>query len=579
MKKRLAAKTTLRISMPAWRPRVVLFCLVVAFSGLAARAFYLQGLNDEFLQAKGEARYSRVLEIPANRGRILDRSGEPLAVSTPVRSVWVVPGAFKPAHADLQKLAGLVELPLPELRRRIADTDRDLVSLNRWVPPENAGAIQAMKLQGVLLDRAYRRYYPGGEVMAHILGFTNVDDVGQEGIELALQDVLAGRPGSRRVIRDNFGRIIEDVEALRPARPGQDVTLALDSRIQHLAFRTLRQAVVDHKAKGGGIVVIDAQTGEILALANLPAYNPNNRAQFSPHQVRNRAVTDAFEPGSTLKPFTVALALEQGRISSETVIQTAPGSMQIGPATIRDAHPQGALTVTQVIQKSSNIGTAKIALNYLAPHEMWSLFDHIGFGQAPRLGFPGETAGRVRPYKTWKPIEQATMSYGHGISLSLVHLARAYTLFAREGEVIPLSLVRVENPPEGQHVVSGKTAAQLRTMLELAVSPGGTAPRAQIMGYRVGGKTGTAYKTEGAGYARDKYISSFVGFAPASEPRLIVAVMLDEPGAGQHYGGTVAAPVFATVMSGALRTLAVPYDAPLKPIQLPAAGEEVKESM
>lgn len=577
---RVADKTTLRASLPTWRPRIVLACVAIAFAGLAARAVYLQGMNDRFLQAKGEARYSRVLEVPATRGRIVDRNGELLAVSTPVRSVRIVPSAFEPGGADLAKLAKLVDLPLRELKRRASETDRDMVLLNPWVPPEAAEQVAAMKIPGILLDRAYRRYYPGGEVMAHVLGFTNVDDVGQEGIELAFQETLAGKPGSRRVIRDRRGQIIDDAQALRSARDGRDVTLALDSRIQNLAHRALRETVAAHKAKGGGVVVIDSLTGEILALANLPAYNPNNRAKYVADQARNRALTDAFEPGSTLKPFTVALALEQGKIGIDTVIQTAPGSLTIGPNTIRDAKAAGPLTVTQVIQKSSNVGTAKIALGYLAPQEMWTLFDHLGFGRAPKLGFPGETSGRVRPYKTWKPIEQATMSYGHGISLSLVHLARAYTLFTRDGNVVPLSLVKLDTPPAGEQIVSAKTARHLRDMMELAVSPAGTAPRAQVVGYRVGGKTGTAHKLEPAGgYARDRYISSFVGFAPASKPRLIVAVMIDEPSNGQYYGGAVAAPAFASVMGGALRMLAVPYDAPLQPITLPPAGEEVPESM
>jgi cell division protein FtsI (penicillin-binding protein 3) len=452
------------------------------------------------------------------------------------------------------------------------------VYLKRQVPPEVADRIAAMKLPGVYQSREYRRYYPAGETAAHVVGFTDVDEVGQEGIELAFQEALAGRAGSRRVIKDRLGQIVEDVESVRPARDGRDVVLALDARIQSLAYRELKRAVEAHRAKGGGIVVLDVGTGEVLALANLPSYNPNNRARITGEQVRNRAVTDQFEPGSTLKPFTVALALESGHVSPLTTIQTAPGSLTIGPATIRDAHPAGALTVEQVIQKSSNVGAAKIALALPAEH-IWGMFDGIGLGAAPRLGFPGEAVGKVRPFKTWRPIEQATMSYGHGISVSLVQLARAYTVFARDGELVPLSLVKVDNPPAGKPLISQKTAVAVRHMLELAVEPGGTAPRARIMGYRVAGKTGTAHKQEHGAYVPDKYHSSFVGFAPVSRPRLVIAVMIDEPGAGQYYGGQVAAPVFSQVMAGALRLLGVVPDAPMKPIEMPSGALEVRESI
>jgi cell division protein FtsI (penicillin-binding protein 3) len=499
------------------------------------------------------------------------------AVST-VKSIWAIPEDATLSAKQFEALAQALELPRGELRKRVADTARDFVYLKRQVPPEVADRIAAMKLPGVYQSREYRRYYPAGETAAHVVGFTDVDEVGQEGIELAFQDALAGRAGSRRVIKDRLGQIVEDVESVRPARDGSDVVLALDARVQSLAYRALKRAVEAHRAKGGGIVVLDVRTGEVLALANLPSYNPNNRARLTGEQVRNRAVTDQFEPGSTLKPFTVALALESGHVSPLTMIQTAPGTLTIGPATIRDAHPAGALTVEQVIQKSSNVGAAKIALALPAEH-IWGMFDGIGLGAAPRLGFPGEALGKVRPYKTWRPIEQATMSYGHGISLSLVQLARAYTVFARDGELVPLSLVKVDNPPAGKPLLSQKTAAAVRSMLELAVEPGGTAPRARIMGYRVAGKTGTAHKQENGGYAIDKYHSSFVGLAPASRPRLVIAVMIDEPAAGQYYGGQVAAPVFANVMAGALRILGVAPDAPMKPIEMPTRALEVREGV
>ena len=565
-------------TFPPWRARLVIALAAIALGVLAGRAIYLQGWNRDFLQAKGESRYSRTLEIPAYRGRIFDRNGEALAVSTPVKSIWAIPEDATLAGRDLDRLAAALGAPREELRLRLADTGRDFVYLKRQVPPQAAERVAALRLPGIHQSKEYRRYYPAGEAMAHVLGFTDVDDAGREGIELAYQEHLAGRAGSRRVIKDRLGEVVEDVVSLRDAKDGRDVVLALDSRIQNLAYGELRRAVESHRAKGGGIVVLDAATGEVLALANLPSYNPNNRAQLAGAAVRNRAVTDAFEPGSTLKPFTVALALDRGRVAAGTSIAVAPGSLTIGPATIRDAHPEKALTVEQVIQKSSNVGAAKIALE-LPPASMWGLFDDIGFGAAPQLGFPGEAVGKLRPYKTWRPVEQATMSYGHGISVSLVQLARAYTVFARDGDLVPLSLVKVDTPPQGRPVISKRTAETVRRMLELAAQPGGTAPRARIMGYRVAGKTGTAHKQANGAYVPDKYRSSFVGFAPASRPRLVIAVMIDEPSAGHYYGGVVAAPVFADVMAGALRILGVGPDAPMKPIEAAPPALEVRESV
>jgi cell division protein FtsI (penicillin-binding protein 3) len=575
---RFADSPVLAPTFPPWRARLVLALLALGFGTLLGRAAYLQGWKTDFLQAKGESRYARTLAIPANRGRILDRHGEALAVSTPVKSIWAIPEDTALSNRELDALATLLELPRAELRRRLGDTTRDFVYLRRELPPETAERVAALKLPGIHQENAYRRFYPATESMAHVLGFTDVDDVGREGIELAFESRLAGRPGSRRVIKDRLGRIVEDVESVREARDGQDLVLSLDSRIQSLAYGELRRAVEAHRARGGGIVVLDAASGEVLALANLPSYNPNNRARLAGPGLRNRAVTDVFEPGSTLKPFTVAVALESGRIAPQTVIQTAPGTLTIGPATIRDAHPAGALTVEQVIQKSSNVGTAKIALG-LPPQAMWSLFDGVGFGAPPRLGFPGEAVGRLRAYRTWRPVEQATMSYGHGISVSLVQLARAYSVFARDGDLVPLSLQKVDSPPPGRPVLSPGTAAAVRRMLELAVEPGGTGPRARVAGFRVAGKTGTAHKLENGAYAPDKYHSSFVGFAPATRPRLVIAVVIDEPSAGQYYGALVAAPVFAKVMAGSLRMLGVAPDAPMEPLELPPPELEVRESV
>ena len=568
----------LALTLPAWRSSFLMAASVAGFAVLLGRGVYLQGLNNDFLQAKGESRYSRVIEIPANRGRILDRNGEALAVSTPVKSIWAIPEEVHLSQKELTQLAALLEIPPREIEKRLADTGRDFVFLRRQIPPQAAEHIAGLRIPGVFQNREYRRYYPGGEVMAHALGFTGADDVGQEGIELAFQDALAGKPGSRRVIKDRLGQTVEDVESIKVAQDGRDLVLALDARIQNLAFSQLRAAVERHRARAGSIVVLDANTGEVLALANFPTFNPNNRSRLSGAQLRNRTVTDTFEPGSTLKPFTIAVALEAGSIRPDSLIQTAPGILHIGTATIRDAHAERALTVAQVIQKSSNVGAAKIALG-LPAESMWEMFQALGFGNAPQLGFPGEAAGKLRFHQSWRPIEQATLSYGHGISVSLVQLARAYSVFAREGELVPLSLLRVDAPPSGQRVMAPGTARAVRAMLELAVNRSGTAPRAQIMGYRVAGKTGTAHKQENGVYAADKYVSSFIGLAPASIPRLVIAVMLDEPSSGGYYGGTVAAPVFAQVMAGALRILDVPPDAPMRPVDLPADGEEVKESI
>lgn len=562
------------VRLPVWRARLMLAALAAGFAVLAARAVYLQAVRTDFLQEKGDARYSRVLEIPATRGRILDRNGEALAVSTPVTSVWAIPADVGASAAERRKLAAQLSISPAELQRRISDTSRDFVYLKRQVPPETAAAVQALGLKGIHDHPEYRRYYPGGEVTAHVIGFTGVDDTGQEGIELSHQSILAGKPGSRRVIRDRLGRIVEDVESIRPGRDGTDLALSIDSKVQSLAYSALKAAVEHHRAKAGAVIAIDVRSGEVLALANVPSYNPNNRARLTGAQLRNRVITDLFEPGSTLKPFTIALAIESGKMSRATVVDTAPGRLTLAKYTIRDVHPAGALTVAQVLALSSNVGAAKIALS-LPREAMWDLHRRVGFGAAPELGFPGAAAGRLRHYKTWRPVEQATLGYGMGISLSLAQLARAYTVFARDGELVPLTLVKTGAAVSGEKVLSAEAARAVRAMLEQAVQPSATGPRARITGWRVAGKTGTAHKQENGAYAPDKYISSFVGLAPVSAPRLVVAVMIDEPSAGQHYGGMVAAPVFAQVMQGALRLLNVPHDAPL---ETPAEGDEAKES-
>jgi len=567
------------LRLPAWRSRLLLIGLLMWFVALAGRALYLQGLHNDFLQRKGELRYSRVIEISATRGMIVDRNKEPLAISTPVESVAASPADIEISPEQTLKLANLLEMSIGEVRKKFSDLKREFIYLKRQLPPEQAAKVIELGIPGVFLQREYRRYYPAGEVMAHIIGFTGVDDNGQEALELAFDEMLAGKPGSRRVIKDRLGHIIEDVESIQQPQNGRMLTLAIDTKIQHVTFRELKKALAEHRAKAGGIIVLDVVTGEVLAMANLPSYNPNNRGNFDPKRTRNRAVTDLFEPGSTLKPFTAAAALEAGAVTPESVIQTAPGHLTIGNRTIHDAHPHGALTVAQVIQKSSNIGAAKIALA-LPSATLWDVLHRVGFGMPPSSGFPGEVSGRLRAYSTWRPIEQATLSYGHGISVSLLQLARAYGIFATDGDLKPVTLIKRDAPAEGTRVISPATAQAVRRMLESAVEPGGTAPRAQVMGYRVAGKTGTAHKIEGKGYASNKYVSAFVGFAPLSSPRLIVAVMIDEPTAGQYYGGTVAAPVFSRVMAEALRVLTVPPDAPVNNVVLPpAAMPEIREEV
>ncbi|MDR0564990.1 MAG: penicillin-binding protein 2 [Azoarcus sp.] len=564
----------LQRSLAPWRARLVLAVLLVGMSVLLGRSLFLQGVHNEFLQAEGESRYARVLEVPASRGRISDRNGNLLAVSTPVSSIWADADAAQLEPGQLRQLAQLLGMNVADLNARIAG-GRYFVFLKRQVAPDVAEKVAALNLPGIHQQSEFRRYYPKGEVMAHMLGFTSVEDRGQEGIELAYEPMLAGQAGSRRVIKDRRGQVVEHVKSILAPRNGEDVVLAVDDRIQYLAHSALRDAMRQHHAKAGSVVVIDARTGEVLALVNAPAFNPNNRAQLSGEQLRNRALTDTFEPGSVMKPFIAAMALESGKFHASTQVNTYSGSFTIGNRTIHDTHPYRVLTVAEIIQKSSNIGAANMALAF-EPEQMWSLYDRLGFGSPLGLGFPGEASGNLRPVKTWKPIEQATMSYGHGISVTLMQVAHAYLAFARDGDVLPLSLTRIDALPKSVQVFSPKVARDVRLMMETVVNPGGTAIRAQVAGYRVAGKTGTANKIEGGRYV-NKYVSSFVGLAPVSSPRLVVAVMIDEPATEQHFGGMVAAPVFSQVTEGALRALGVTPDAPLAPLQLTAMGSDERK--
>lgn len=570
-----SASPVLALKLPVWRSRVVLFALFAGFAALAGRALWLQGMSTEFLQKQGASRYARTLELPATRGKITDRNGQVLASSLPVKAIWAIPEDVSEAPPEkLRALAKLLDMSEADLSKKL-DSDRSFVYLKRQVEQDIADKIAKLGISGVEMRKEYKRYYPEGEVMAHIVGFTNVEDAGQEGMELAFQKSLAGMTGSRRVIKDRLGRIVEDIEAARMPHDGKDLVLSIDRKIQYIAFSHLKEVVEKHKAKAAGIVVVDVKTGEVLALANLPSYNPNDRSRLTGAQLRNRVLTDTFEPGSIMKPFTIALALENKLATPNTMIQTAPGRLTIGKATIGDAHAHGMLSVAQVLEKSSNVGTAKLALQ-MEPQQMWELFTAVGFGQQPKLGFPGAVAGRVRPYKSWRPIEQATMSYGHGISTSLIQMAQSYMIFARDGEMVPLSFQRSNDQPISRRVISEKTARDVRAMLEMAAGPTGTAPKAQVPGYRVAGKTGTAHKLVGGQYA-NKYVASFVGFAPVSNPRIIVAVMVDEPSTGGHYGGQVAAPVFSVVTANALRALNVAPDSSVTDIIIPA--QSVEESL
>jgi cell division protein FtsI (penicillin-binding protein 3) len=563
------------VKLPAWRRRLLLICVLIGFMGLFARGVYLQSLHKDFLQKKGDARYSRTLTLPAYRGKIVDRNDELLAISSPVESIWASPPDVDIDAKQKQALVKLLGLKAKEFDKKIANTQREFVYIKRRISPDLAAQVMSLEIPGIFIQREYKRFYPAGDVAAHVVGFTGIDDNGQEGFELAKNTHLSGKSGSRRVIKDRKGHIVEDLEAVKVPQDGHDLVLSIDRRIQYLAFRELSKAIDQFKAKAGAAVVLDAKTGEVLAMVNLPTYNPNNPINIK-GKTRNRVITDTFEPGSTLKPVTGAAAMEFGDYTPETKIQTAPGYMAIGPAVIHDAHPHGILTVSEVIQKSSNVGSAKMALS-LRKEALWNTFHQLGFGTPTHVGFPGEASGRLRNYKTWRPIEQATMSYGHGISLTLLQLARAYTVFANEGELKPVSLLKTNEAPVGQQVFSAKVANDMKDMLELVVKPGGTALRAQVAGYRVAGKTGTAHKLGPAGYEKDKYVGSFVGMAPASNPRLIMAVMIDEPTSGEYYGGTVAAPVFSAVMADALRMLSVPQDAPNNNVVIPADVVDVKE--
>jgi cell division protein FtsI (penicillin-binding protein 3) len=556
----LASKT------PPWRSRMLVALVAASFLLLLGRAVYIQLIGTDFYVKQGEKRYVHNLDVPASRGRIVDRNGLILATSVSAVSLWAIPKEFEATPAQRRQLVRLLGLTAKELDERLASGSATFAWIRRQVDDDLWRQVKALGIKGLYDARAYKRKYPEGEAAAHVVGFTNVEDRGQEGVELAFERDLEGRDGQRGVVKDRLGRVVEDYGDVVDPADGRDIQLSIDTKVQFFAYQRIRDTVAEHKARAGSVVVLDVQTGEVLALANYPSFNPAQRGSLPREQLseraRNRALTDVFEPGSVMKPFIAAWAMETRRANPGTVISTA--SYSVGGQPIHDTHPRESMTLAEVIQKSSNIGAARLAMQ-MEPKELWELYSSVGFGQKPQIDFPGAVTGRLRPYKGWKPVDQSRLAYGYGLSASLLQMARAYTVFARDGDVIPISMLRQEQPVSGVRVLSPEVARQTRQMLALATGPGGTAPKAQTIGYSVGGKTGTAHKLEGKEYARDKYRSWFVGLAPIKNPRIVVAVMVDEPGNGMHFGGDVAAPVFSQVVQQSLRLLGVPPDIEVRP--------------
>jgi cell division protein FtsI (penicillin-binding protein 3) len=562
----VAKNPLLAARLPAWRSKFIVLLVFGAFAALAGRAFWVQVVNQDFYVDQGQKRYQRTIELDATRGRIVDRNGSMLAVSLATYEIWASPKLID--EAAFPPLSKLLDLPLAELRRRL-NGDKTFVLLKRQVDADTAAHLSRLGLAGITQIADSKRFYPEGESAAHVVGFTDIEDNGQEGVELAANEQLLGVPGHREVIRDRLGRVVSETRPLVPARNGETIHLTIDRRIQQLAYAQLKEAIAKHHADAGSVVVLDARNGEILALANYPSFDPNDRARLTGRQLRNRAVVDTFEPGSTIKPVVVALSIDEGKVRPQSVIDTAPGWYRIGPAVIHDTSNHGVMTVSEAVQKSSNIALAKLALN-LPAEKIWTKYQQYGLGLRPELTFPGVASGKVGPYKRWRPIEQATMAYGYGLSASLLQIAQVYTAYAGDGTMQRVSLLRdaagaAAQPPSADRnlaVTKPATARAIRTMLEMATGEGGTGRAAAVTGYRIGGKTGTARKQVGAAYAKNRYRALFVGMAPMSDPRLIVAVMIDDPAGKAFYGGTVAGPVFSGVTGGALQLLGVPPDAP-----------------
>jgi len=541
------------------RYQLVVGLLFIGAAVLGWRAVDLQANKREFLQSHGDARYLRVEQIAANRGMILDRNGDPLAVSTPTESAWVRPDHFVAARDNWPLVAATLGLTVDQIETLILPRlDKKFVYLRRHLTPDEGNALRRLDVEGMYLQQEQRRYYPTGEVTAHVLGFTNVDDQGQEGVELSYDRVLAGQPGLRRVIKDRIGRVIEDVERLRPTRPGRDLRLSIDQRLQYAAYRALKRGVQKNQARAGMMVIIDAHNGEVLALVNQPAFNPNNRDNLDSERYRNRAVTDLFEPGSTMKPITIAAALESGKFTPQSRIETAPGFFKVGRDTVRDIKNFGTLDIGGIIEKSSNVGASKVALS-LDAEFMWRSLRAFGFGSISEVALPGEGYGRLNEFRNWSAIQHATLAFGYGLAVTAAQLVRAYAVIANDGWLVPLSIVDAQQPPARTRVISAATARTIRTMLERVITHG-TAGLAAVPGYSVAGKTGTVHKNTTSGYADHRYRSLFAGMIPAHKPRLVAVVVIDEPQRGEYYGGRVAAPVFAEVMRDATRILNIAPD-------------------
>ena len=559
-----------------WRSTALLVVFIMAGSILEGRVLYLQILKKDFLAAQGDDRHVRTVQISAHRGPITDRHGETLAVSTPVDSIWAAPQELKPALERLGELAEVLELDADWLARRItSNLDRDFVYLRRHMRPDHAARALQLGLPGVRTLREYHRYYPTGEVTGHLIGFTDIDDRGQEGLELAYDHWLSGDTGAKRVLQDRLGRVIEDVELISAAQPGRTLKTSLDLRIQYLAYRELKRAVVESKALSGSVVILDASNGEVLAMVNQPAYNPNDRAQLDVARYRNRAVTDIFEPGSSFKPFVMAAALESGRYGARSIIDTSPGVLRVGGKILtQDYDNLGEIDLTTILAKSSNVGAARLGLE-LDRQQLWAVLSSFGIGRLTNSGFPGESAGVLKDPRHWRPVGQATLAYGYGLSVTALQLAQAYGVIAADGMRWPISLLAQDLLMAGERVVSVDTARALRTMLETVVSPVGTGQLASIANFRVAGKTGTAKKFGVGGYSDGRYFAVFAGLAPASEPRLVAVVVIDEPQGEDYSGGEIAAPVFARILSGAMRLLSIPPDALLKPPLMIVAQAEL----
>jgi cell division protein FtsI (penicillin-binding protein 3) len=554
------------------RARLLTVMLALAAVGLFSRSVQLQVLDQQFLAEQGDMRHARVAQMPAHRGAIVDRFGEPLAVSSPVDTVWVNPPEFAEAGDGIARLARALKRNKQWLAQRVtSNLDRQFLYVARHMDPAEAAKIKALGIPGVYLLREYRRYYPNSEVTGHLLGFTNLDEAGQEGLELAYDSSLAGLDGQKRVIQDGRGRIVQNVESILAPRPGEDLHASLDLRIQYLAYRELKAAIRKHGAKAGSVIVIDVTTGEVLAMVNQPSFNPNDRAQYEVARYRNRAATDIFEPGSSIKPFVMAAALASGRYRTDSLIDATP--FRVANKTIRDKHDLGTIDLSDALARSSNVAMAKIALS-LEPVQMHDTLRALGFGEVTASGFPGESAGLLSSADHWRPIGIATMAYGYGLSVTPLQLAQGYAILGAEGIHRPISFRRVQDPVPGERVLSQKVARDLIGLLEEAVTPTGTGMKAAVPGYRVAGKTGTAWKASAGGYSTDRYLSVFAGVVPASRPRLAVVVMLDEPSGLLYYGGDVAAPVFSAVTSGALRLMSVAPDdlEHVAPVTLAEAG-------